>query len=74
MMTDDQNFLEELASSSPRSFETKFSSTALRLGLHNFFSTYELKLLFRANLNAALCNISFNGLGGCKGSLSLSAN
>ncbi len=64
---DRQDFLDKLARFPENSFEARFLRTARRLGLVSKFSTDELRLLYRASFRAVLCNIAFNGLGGCDG-------
>ena len=67
METDGQEFLEELAGFPPKSFESNFSRIAERLELGRDLAREELDLLFWAAFGATLCNIAFNGLGGCGG-------
>jgi hypothetical protein len=67
MKTNGQKFIEQLAGFPPRSFESKFSKIATRLHLAPALDRAELECLFEAALLAILCNISFNGLGGCGG-------
>jgi hypothetical protein len=69
MDSDSQDFFEELASCSRTGFKTRFSRTARRLGLNRGLSRGELARLYEAAFIAALCNISFNGLGGCGGEI-----
>jgi len=63
------NFLERLRGFPPNTFERKFSHGAFRLGLGSLLSADELDFLLAAAFFAALCNISFNGLGGCGGKI-----
>jgi len=65
MKADGQNFLEQLTSFPPNTFEGRFLKTSIRLGLGADLDADELSLLYRAAFRAALCNIAFNGLGGC---------
>jgi hypothetical protein len=69
METDGNAFLEHLAISSSNRFQSRFSRVSLRLGLGEFLKAEELHLLYEAAFLAALCNISFNGLGGCGGEI-----
>ena len=69
MKSDGQDFLEQLASFPPNTFEGRFLKTSLQFGLVNDLAAEELSLLYRAAFRAALCNISFNGLGGCQGQI-----
>jgi len=69
METDGNAFLEHLSISSSNRFQSRFSRVSLRLGLGQFLKAGELHLLYEAAFLAALCNISFNGLGGCGGEI-----
>ena len=69
MKTDGQTFLENLAVSSTNRFEIRFSRVSLRLGLGEFLDAGELSLLYDAAFLGTLCNIAFNGLGGCEGEI-----
>jgi hypothetical protein len=69
MKADGQQYLELLAAFPPRSFERDFSKTSTRLGLGGVLAPDELKLLLDATFYAGLCNIAFNGLGGCGGEI-----
>lgn len=69
METDGNAFLEHLALSCSNRFQSRFSRVSLRLGLGQFLNATELNLLYEAAFLAALCNISFNGLGGCGGEI-----
>lgn len=69
MDADSQEFFEELASCSRTGFKTKFGRVARRLGLTLGLNRIELSRLHEAAFLAALCNISFNGLGGCGGEI-----
>ena len=69
MKTDGQNFLEQLASFPANTFEGRFLKTSIRLSLGHDLDSDELSLLYRAAFRAALCNIAFNGLGGCNGEI-----
>ena len=69
METDGNAFLEHLAISSSNRFQSRFSRVSLRLGLGEFLKAEELHQLYEAAFLAALCNISFNGLGGCGGEI-----
>ena len=67
MTTDGQNFLRELAHFPSNTFEGRFFEISHRLQLGSAFNGHELVLLYEAAFYATLCNISFNGLGGCRG-------
>ena len=69
MKADGQDFLEQLTSFPPNTFEGRFLKTSVRLGLGADLHAEELSLLYRAAFRAALCNIAFNGLGGCDGQI-----
>jgi len=69
MDADSQDFFEELTSCSRTGFKAKFGRTARRLGLSEGLTRSELSRLYEAAFLAALCNISFNGLGGCDGEI-----
>ena len=64
-----QDFYEELSGCSRTGFRTKFSRVARRLGLSQGLNRSEMSRLYEAAFLAALCNISFNGLGGCGGEI-----
>jgi len=55
--------------SSTDGFARRFAKVADVLGLSQHLSTTELNLLCEAAFLATLCNISFNGLGGCGGTI-----
>jgi len=67
MKTDGQSFLDQLAGSSPDGFAVRFSRISTRLGLGVSLNGREVSLLYEAAFYATLCNIAFNGLGGCGG-------
>ncbi len=70
MNTSGQAYLEALGTGFPaNAFETRFSKAALRIGLGSALDADELNHLFRSSFWACLCNISFNGLGGCGGEI-----
>jgi hypothetical protein len=69
MRTNDHDFLEGLGSSPADSFEGRFLRASTRLGLGDMLGTDEVELLFNTAFQAALCNIAFNGLGGCHGKI-----
>src|SRR5271167_2639877 len=69
MDADSQDFSEELESCSRSGFKGKFGQLARRLGLKSGLNRSELSCLYEAAFLAALCNISFNGLGGCEGEI-----
>jgi hypothetical protein len=62
-------FLETLAEFPPNTFENRFSILATRLNLAATLDETEMTCLFWAAFVACLCNISFNGLGGCNGQI-----
>ena len=64
MKTDGHDFLEQLTTFPPNSFEGRFLKTSNRLRLAGYLGAEELSLLYRAAFRAGLCNIAFNGLGG----------
>jgi len=69
MKTDGQSFLEHIAVSSTNKFEVRFSRISTRLDLGQTLDARELSLLYEAAFLATLCNIAFNGLGGCSGEI-----
>jgi hypothetical protein len=69
MKADGQNFLDQLASSSSTAFEKRFAQISTRLGLAGRLDANELGLLCEAAFYATLCNIAFNGVGGCVGGI-----
>jgi hypothetical protein len=69
MRSDGQEFLAEFSGSSPNSFEGRFARISTRLNLGTVLTGKELSLLYQAAFNATLCNIAFNGLGGCGGEI-----
>jgi hypothetical protein len=70
MKTDGQVLLQELAEYPPNTFENHFARTSRRLGLGASLDREELLMLYTAAYHATLCNIAFNGLGGCQGEIS----
>jgi hypothetical protein len=69
MDTDGQSFLDQLANSSGNGFAVRFSRISTRLGLGVYLNGNEVSLLYEAAFYATLCNIAFNGLGGCGGKI-----
>lgn len=67
MDANSQDFSEELESCSRPGFKTRFGQISRRMGLNGGLGRSELASLYEAAFLAALCNISFNGLGGCGG-------
>jgi hypothetical protein len=67
MDTDSQNFSEELESCSRPGFKRRFGQIFRRMRLEGGLNRAEISCLYEAAFLAALCNISFNGLGGCGG-------
>jgi hypothetical protein len=65
MKTDGDYFLGHLANFSPNTFERSFSNLSVKLELGSLLSPRDLNLLFEAAFFAVLCNLAFNGLGGC---------
>ena len=70
MKTDGQVLLRELAEYPANTFENHFAKTSRRLGLGVALDREELLMLYTAAFHATLCNIAFNGLGGCEGEIS----
>jgi hypothetical protein len=64
-----KTFIEALGDFPPRSFENRFARIATRLRLHATMDGAELSCLFDGAYTACLCNIAFNGLGGCSGQI-----
>ena len=69
MDADSQDFFEELESCPRTGFRGKFGQLSRRMGLKNGLNRNELSRLYEAAFLGALCNISFNGLGGCGGEI-----
>ncbi len=69
MQTDDKKFLQSNESTRPCGFGQRFFTAANLLGLTAKLNQEELSLLHDAAFGAALCNIAFNGLGGCNGQI-----
>jgi len=69
MKTKAHQFLESLAAFPSGSFESRFSKTAARLDLGFTLNQAELDRLYEAAFCARLCNIAFNGRGGCAGKI-----
>lgn len=67
MDAESQDFSEELESCSRPGFKTRFGQISRRMGLNGGLNRSEITCLYEAAFLAALCNISFNGLGGCGG-------
>lgn len=61
--------LNQLSGFPSDTFENRFSRIAKRLELGATLDEDELRLLFEAAFYACLCNIAFNGLGGCQGEI-----
>jgi hypothetical protein len=66
---DNQDFSEELDSCSRPGFRKRFGQIVGRMGLDSGLERRELSRLYEAAFLAALCNISFNGMGGCAGEI-----
>jgi hypothetical protein len=69
MKTDGNYFLETLANFPPNTFERSFSNLSLKIGLGSLLTCKDLNLLFEAAFYATLCNLAFNGMGGCGGEI-----
>jgi hypothetical protein len=69
MDTNGQSFLDQLANSSGNGFAVRFSRISTRLGLGVYLDGNEVSMLYEAAFYATLCNIAFNGLGGCGGKI-----
>jgi len=69
MRTDGEQFLQSKATSRPGSFGQRFFTASNLLGLGSKLNQDDLLLLHDAAFQAALCNIAFNGLGGCNGQI-----
>src|SRR5262245_10399475 len=67
--TNGRKFLALLADYPQTKFENQFASFSNRLGLGRVLTEIELRRLFEATFHARLCNIAFNGLGGCQGQI-----
>lgn len=64
-----QQFLEKLAEFPSDTFEFYFAQVADSLFLGEVMGAEDLRCLSEAALLARLCNIAFNGLGGCNGEI-----
>jgi hypothetical protein len=62
-----QDFFQTNAGISRVDFKQNFADVIHVLALESKLSAFELSLLHRAAFRAALCNIAFNGRGGCAG-------
>ena len=69
MRTNGEQFLQSKANSKPGSFGQRFFTASKLLGLGSKLNQPDLLLLHDAAFRAALCNIAFNGLGGCNGQI-----
>ena len=69
MKTNGEEFFQSKAEPRFGSFEHTFRDTSAALALGSKLNGPELALLRRAAFQAALCNIAFNGLGGCGGEI-----
>ena|ERR1044071_99321 len=65
-----QEYLQELGSLPPNTFENRFSRVSSQLGLAGELSRNELSLLYEATFKATLCNLAINGLGALAGKIS----
>lgn len=69
MEADNQDFYEELDSCPQPGFQKRFGQIVGRMGLDRGLDQSELSSLYEAAFLAALCTISFNGMGGCEGEI-----
>jgi hypothetical protein len=69
MMTTGEAYLAQLAGFPPTTFPGRFARIAASLHLGTALDHAELKCLYEAAFQATLCNIAFNGLGGCGGKI-----
>ncbi len=69
MKTDGQSFLDQLAGPRCGGFARRFSKVSIKLGLGKTLMEHDLRFLYEATFYATLCNIAFNGLGGCGGEI-----
>ena len=69
MKTNGEDFPQSKPEPQPGSFQYKFRNASSELALGSRLTVPELTLLRRAAFQAALCNIAFNGLGGCGGEI-----
>ncbi len=67
MNRDGQEFLNRLACFPASSFESRFSNASTRFGVGRALRQREVHMLYEAAFAATLCNVAFNGLGGCEG-------
>src|SRR5690348_8000056 len=63
------DFLNPAAAQPGLSFKERFATAANKFALDSWLSDSELDRLREAAFYACLCNISFNGLGGCGGKI-----
>lgn len=69
-MPNENHAFRDLMSAKPAPpFKLRFAAIAERLSLRLWLSKVELTQLCEAAFYAALCNIAFNGLGGCRGEI-----
>lgn len=66
---DGQEYLDKLSACPANTFENRFAKLAMNSGLGTALSAHELDWLYEAAFQGVLCNISFNGLGGCFGKI-----
>src|ERR1051325_10503828 len=69
MKTNGEEFLQSTPEPRRGSFDYRLRDATAELALGSKLSPSELALLRRAAFQAALCNIAFNGLGGCGGEI-----
>jgi len=67
MDAESHDFFEETANCSRSDFKNRFGRIVRRLGLDVGLNKADLSRLYEAAFLGALCNIAFNGLGGCGG-------
>lgn len=65
MIMNGQTLLDRLGASRTDGFAVRFSKISTRLGLGVCLTENEVNLLYQAAFYGTLCNIAFNGLGGC---------
>jgi hypothetical protein len=69
MKKDGSDFKRRSARRLARNSVRNAVNTSRRLDLRALFNRNELDALYRAAYYATLCNIAFNGLGGCQGQI-----
>ena len=69
MASDGQKYLPQAVEVLPPAFQDKVREIAARLDLDKWLDETELNALSQAAYYGTLCNIAFNGLGGCQGEI-----